>query len=236
MTDSKIPVALHLRDRWPLLPESFARVVLDVFDAAFDRRPPFDTVERSAFDIALGKIPPPRGLTREQFRRGVFEEMNYLPWSDGLEPPDGGSWIRHVPVRTGQDRIFTIPREPYRLTRKVAKRVVDGMRSDGLLGPRVDVEINGGLDLLIPKTGSLGLYADVSVSYGVMPHVQGSLSVLYPGSWQCIIRPQNIFLDPNLGDMTSDEEAEYVIRQMWRYTDALSRALSDRFEHWSSAA
>jgi hypothetical protein len=47
MMDGKPPKPPRLRDCWPLLPPTVAVAVLGVFDAALDRRPPFDTIERS---------------------------------------------------------------------------------------------------------------------------------------------------------------------------------------------
>jgi hypothetical protein len=214
-----------MRDNWAFLPQPFARALLDVLYAVFERRPPFETVERTAFDIALDQARLSTGLSREQFRRGVFEEINYLPWSEGLEPWKGGSWLRRVEAATGITRVVEIPREPYRLTRRVARRIVEGMRDDGLITSEVDVELPSEFALLLRRKEGFELSTSIWTDYGLMPLLQGSLRVAPLGHIGCKVRPQHIFLAPNLGQIRSDEEAEDTIRQMWLYAVLLHGAI-----------
>lgn len=235
MTDAKIPKPPLARDRWALLPPPVVAAILGVLDAAFERRPPFDAIERSSFDAAVDRLPPPSGLTREQLRRAVFEELNFLPWSEGLEPPEGESWLRRTPIETAADRIFFIQPDLYRLKRKVAKALTDKMRADGTLEPEVRVELSGGLEINQGMSGSVRVYHGIRAVYRAAPLVHSELNVYYLAQVPCLVRPHRVFLDPDLGDIGSDEEAERVIRQMWRYGDALYHALSEALRDASQA-
>ncbi len=225
-TTGKTPKAPTVRERWALLPPPLAEAILGVLDAAFERRPPFDAIERSPFDIALTRLPPPPGLTRDQVRRAVFEELNYLPWSEGLRPPEGGSWLRHGPVATGVDRVLHIPADPYRLTRKVAKAVTDRMRADGALEPGAEVHLSGELSIAQRRWGDLRVMHNVWAVYRALPQLHSSLDIYHLDQVSALTRPHNVFLDPNLGEMHSDEEVERVIRRMWRFGDTLYRAMA----------
>ena len=201
---------------------------MDVLYAALDRSPPFDKIERSAFDIVLTKLPPPPGLTREQVRRAIFEELNFLPWSKDLEPPEDGIWMRHAPVATAVDRVFKTPLNPYRLKRKAMKSVTDQMRADGALGVEVRVDLVEGLSVHQSREGDARIsHLAWAGSDRPPPLLQSRLTIDYLDQYdlQLIVRPRCVFLDPNLGEIQSDEQLEHVIRKTWRYGDALYRAL-----------
>lgn len=230
MMDGSILKPLPPRDRWALLPPPVAQAILGVLYDALDRRSPFDGIELSAFDVAVRRVPPPPGLTSEQFRRAVFEELSNLPWSEGLEPPKGTSWLRHTPVETAADRVFFVRPDLYRFKRKSANHIVAGMRADGLFGTDATVDLNGDLSLLDAKRGDFWVTSDVRANYRAAPMVNSSMYVTYPKLTHVRVLPFQIFLDPDIGPINSDEEAERVIRQMWRYADALYRAITERLD------
>jgi hypothetical protein len=230
MTDTGIPEYIGPRDTWALLPPRIAQVFLGVLYDALDRRPPFEAFELSAFDRAVSKVPPPCGLTSEQFRRAVFEELSSLPWSEGLEPPEGTSWLNSTPIETATDRVFFYRPDPYRFKRKAATRIVAGMRADGLFGPDSTVNPNYDLHMLNARRGDLRVISTLFARYSASPFVHSEMSVCYLHHMPCRVRSNNIFLDPDLFSFNSDEEAERLIRKVWRYADALYRAVIERLD------
>jgi hypothetical protein len=236
MTREIAPKVPQLRDRWALLPPPLAQAVLGVVYDAFDRRPPFDGMPRSAFDQALDRVPPPPGLTPAQFRRAVFEEMNNLPWSEGLAPPPGGSWLPRTPMETMADRVFFMRPDLYRFKRKAANRIVAAMQADGSLGP--DCEINLNFDLVLRKVrrGHIRVGVKVSVRYAPAPSVNTVLDVSYSDRVPCLLVPYEVFMNPDLGPVESDAEAERVVRQMWRYAEALYEAIVEALPSISGLA
>lgn len=225
LRDGRALLPLPQRERWELLPPPVAQAVLSVLYAALDRRPPFESVERSPFDVALDALSPPPGMTRERLRRGVFEELNRLPWSAGLEPPDGSSWLTHTLISTDVDRTLILPPASYGLTRKVAKAVTDQMRADGTLEAEVGIELGGGLEIYQGRSGLVRVSHSAWVVYRGMPFVQSQLGVYYLDRPPSVVWLHHVFLSPDLGEMHSDEEAERAIRQVWQHGDVLYRAL-----------
>jgi len=193
---------------------------------AFDRRPPFDRIEFSSFDKALGRVPPPPGLTRDQFRRAVFEEMNDLPWSEGLEPPEGVSWLKRTPIEAASD----MPVDPfrpdlYRFKRKTADRIIAAMNAERCFGPQAMVDPKGGLFLMDALRGDVTVISVLRARYRPAPAAHCHASIGYLDLAYCEISPAMVFLNPDLAILYSDEEAERVIRRMWRYAASVFEAV-----------
>lgn len=219
MTDGRPPKPVPLRDRWALMPPPLMEAALGVLYAALERRAPFEAIELSSFDVALSELPPPPGLAPEQVRRGVFEELNVLPWSQSLKPPEGGSWRKHIPIelfhkQALDKQTFAARPRDYRFTRKVAKRVADAMRADGTLAPDVGVELDGEFAIFQGRQSDVRVFQSVEVAYQVAPYIKPHVSIFFSKQDpSCAVQPPLVFLDPKLRGIASDKEAERVIRQ-----------------------
>jgi hypothetical protein len=107
--------------------------------------------------------------------------------------------------------------DPYRLKRKVMKTVTDRMRTDGSLGPAVGLNLSGGLDIYQVVRGDVRiLHLAWASCHPPPPFLQSQLKIVYLDQYalQLGVQPHKVFLDPDLGDIGSGEEAERVIRQM----------------------
>lgn len=226
------------------LPPSFSRLseplrtdVVNLLYKAFHREPPFEDVPLSVYDRGVMAVPPPAGMTSDDFRRLAFEDLNGLAQEASSDERN----LRHTCLRLAEQHMLlnasaiipvagiapTTQAQPVRrLTKAMAQRAIERLLDTHDLPDDTTVRLDGEAYLSVPRNvGGLDLRFEVWSRYSAKPIIDSRLAFRSNYAAVALVLPERIFMDRYAGIAASRDEFEPRLRRIVQYGCRIQAAI-----------
>lgn len=216
------------------LPPPFGDIAREQLARAFRREPPFQDIPRSSYDLALSAMPPPEGLTSEEFRRLCWEDLN----AQAFDRSDTDWQLRQDCLSYADRKMaFYLAVNPmlgasFRLTRRLAKAAVGTLVQGGEMPTVAETDFEfGGVHVQVEELAAgIKLRLKVWSNYGVHPMIDSKLQFITSDPLPVAFAiPHRIFFERTPAIPTTREEFGPLLGRQVRHGRSLQTSIAQAF-------